>query len=329
MPRVTVLGEREEQVLECDRLRRQRTDQRPGLDQRLRQLGDGRLVGGERDPPRLGALIGDARLRSAHRERALVVGGRQPVGRPGAALELGDRALIDDLPRAHDPDPVADLLDLGHQVAGEQYGHPLPRQPANQQAHVAHAPRVKPGGGFVEQQQLGLAQQRRGDPKALAHAVRVAADAIPGAVGELDGVQGGVDPPARVAAVERGQQLQVAPPGQVRVERRRLDEAGHARERADGHLRVAPEQAHRSLRRPDQAEHHPQRGGLPGAVGPEVSVDVARVDGQIDAPDCGQVAVALDEPAHLYGRRAVNRVDRHRARAAASAAAAGTEPSTV
>ena len=133
-------------------------------------------------------------------------------------------------------------------------------------AHVAHAAGVKPGRGLVEQEQLGFAQQRRRDPEALAHPVRVAADAVLGPVGELDRVERRVDPRPRVAPVEGGQQLEVAPAVQVRVERRRLDESGDALERVDRQLRVAAEQPHAARGGPDQAEHHPQPRRLAGAV---------------------------------------------------------------
>ena len=91
-------------------------------------------------------------------------------------------------------------------------------------------------------------------------------------------------------------------------------------------MRVAPEQPHRCPRvgriRP---EHHPQRRGLAGAVGTEVAVDVAGLDGEVDAVDGHDLAVALDEPADLDGRRA------HciRPRTAASAVAFVTDPTTV
>ena len=58
---------------------------------------------------------------------------------------------------------------------------PLSASDADQRAHVAHARRVEPGRRLVEQQQPRLADQRAGDAEALAHAVRVAADAILGA----------------------------------------------------------------------------------------------------------------------------------------------------
>ena len=81
---------------------------------------------------------------------------------------------------------------------------------------------------------------------------------------------------ARVAAVERGDQLEVAAARQVRVEARRLDEAGDAVEGARAlEQRVAAEQLRRALVGPDQPEQHPQRRRLAGAVGAEVAVDVA------------------------------------------------------
>ena len=56
---------------------------------------------------------------------------------------------------------------------------PFAGETADQQAHVAHPARVEAGRGLVEDQQARAAQQRRGDAEALAHAVRVAADAVP------------------------------------------------------------------------------------------------------------------------------------------------------
>ena len=91
---------------------------------------------------------------------------------------------------------------------------------------------IQAGRGLVEQQQPRVAQQRGGDAEALAHPVRVAADPVALAVGELDDVEHLVDPPRGVAAVERGEQLEVLAARQVGVEARRLDEARDAVERA-------------------------------------------------------------------------------------------------
>ena len=85
---------------------------------------------------------------------------------------------------------------------------PFAREPLHELAHVAHAGRIEPGRRLVEQQQLRVAQQRRGDPEPLAHPVRVAADPVLGTVAQLDDVEHLVDaaaraPPSRSASRRR------------------------------------------------------------------------------------------------------------------------------
>src|SRR5207249_895702 len=79
------------------------------------------------------------------------------------------------------------------------------------------------------------------------------------------------------------EQLQVHAPGEVAVEVRRLDEAGDAleclRKRV---LRIAAEEAGRPAVWTDQAEQDPHRRRLAGTVGPEKSVDVGGVHGEVD-----------------------------------------------
>ena len=113
---------------------------------------------------------------------------------------------------------------------------------------------------------------------------------------------------------------------EIRVEARALDEARDAVERPRAvDERVAAEELRVPSRRPDQPEHHPQRRRLAGAVRAEVAEDVAALDRQVDAVDRDDLAVALDEPACLDRRR----VAHLSARAAASAAAVGTEPAST
>ena len=107
------------------------------------------------------------------------------------------RALVDDAARADDRQAVAELLDLAHQVRGEQHGDALVGEPPDEPAHVAHPARVEAGRRLVEQQQPRLAQQRRRDAEPLAHAVRVTADLVLLAGAQLDGVE---RPPIRSAA---------------------------------------------------------------------------------------------------------------------------------
>ena len=147
-------------------------------------------------------------------------------------------------------------------------------------------------------------------------------DLVAGAIGQLDCVERLGDPLRRAVAVEGREQLEVAPAREVGVESRGLDETGHPVERVDALPGVVAEHTHAPLGRTDQAEHHPQRGRLTGPVRPEEAIHITDVDRDVDAGNGGQVAVALDQPPYLQRWR-------HRARAAASAAAEGTDPTTV
>src|SRR3954453_3330439 len=80
---------------------------------------------------------------------------------------------------------------------------------------VAPPRRVQAGGGLVEDQQRRFADQRAGDAQALAHAMRVAADLVARAIGELDRLQRVSDAIARTPTVKRRNQLEVAAAGHV------------------------------------------------------------------------------------------------------------------
>ena len=87
---------------------------------------------------------------------------------------------------------------------------PCAGEPADQVAHVADARRVEAGLRLVEDEQARVADQGRGDAEPLAHAVRVAADAMAGAIRQLDRLERRVDAVGRVAAVVGRAQLEVA-----------------------------------------------------------------------------------------------------------------------
>jgi hypothetical protein len=118
--------------------------------------------------------------------------------------------------------PVAGLLDLGEQVAGDEHGGALVGQAAQQVADLDDPGRVQPVGRLVQHQQRRVGQQRGGDAEALLHAQRVGAVGVVGPVGQPDQLQHLLDLGAGVAA-EHGQDVEVAAGGQGRVERRPLD----------------------------------------------------------------------------------------------------------
>jgi hypothetical protein len=97
----------------------------------------------------------------------------------GLAQQLAHLALGDDLSLVEDQHPVADLLDLVEQVAGEENGPAfLVCQMADKDAHLLHAGRVEPVGRFVQDEQLGIAEQGGGQAQPLAHPQRVGAHLV-------------------------------------------------------------------------------------------------------------------------------------------------------
>ena len=107
-------------------------------------------------------------------------------------------------------------LDLAQQVRGQQHGAAAVGEVAQQVAHPADALGVEAVGRLVEDQDLGVAEQRVRDPEPLAHAQRVLAHALARrrAV-EADVAEQVVD--ATLVDAERqggdGERLAPAPPG--------------------------------------------------------------------------------------------------------------------
>ena len=96
-----------------------------------------------------------------------------------------------------------------------------------------------------------------------------------------------------VHGVEEGE---VGAAGEVGVRRRVLDDRAHVGQHVAGRPgHPAPEQVDGAGGGQHQAEQHPHRGGLAGAVGAEEAVDVALADVEVDAVDGGDPPVALGQ----------------------------------
>ena len=118
------------------------------------------------------------------------------IARPVTELggQLVDRPDPDEAARGEDPDPVADRLDLGQQVAREHDRQAaLVDQPAQQVEDLDDADRVDRRRRLVEDQQVGRLDQGVGDAEPLAHAARVGVDPVVGAVGQPDLLEDLVD----------------------------------------------------------------------------------------------------------------------------------------
>ena len=106
---------------------------------------------------------------------------------PGAGQRLG-RAEVDEAAVVDHDQPVADLLQLAQQVRGHEDRPSALGDFTDQAADVLHADWIESVGRFVEDDQLGVSEQRGGDAETLLHAHRVGIDAVAAAAGEVDEV---------------------------------------------------------------------------------------------------------------------------------------------
>ena len=220
---------------------------------------------------------------------------------PGrVASRSGSGAWVDGPAVVDDHDVVGGLGDLGQDVTGDQDGPSFGGQAAEQVAQPPDALRVQAVGGLVQDQHGRVAEQRGGQAEPLPHAQGVAAGPLPGRMLQADRGQQLAGPfPGDPGGC--GQHPQVVPAGAAGV-------GGRVEQRADGpgragQLRIGcPGDGRGAGVGADQPEQHPQRGGLPRAVGAEKPGDPAVGDGERHLLHRDQVAELLARPGHLDGR---------------------------
>jgi hypothetical protein len=191
-------------------------------------------------------------------------------------------------------------LDLGEHVAGHEHGAALPGQVAKQVAEPHDALRVEAVGGLVEDQDARVTQQRSGESEPLPHAEGEAADVAFGGTGQPDQLEDLVAPSV-VHADERRVDPQVVACSPARVEARGLQRCpDDCRRPRQVDVPLSPDRGLAGVG-VDQAEQHPQRGGLAGAVGAQEAGDPAGLDGEGQVVDGPHGAEALGEAAHVDG----------------------------
>ena len=151
---------------------------------------------------------------------------------------------------------------------------------------------------LVEDQQVGVLEQRRGDAEPLLHPLRVRPEAVAGPLAETDLFEGRRDPLLRHAGVT-GEHAQVVARREERVQGRGLDHRSDPRQPL-GRAGRGAEHDGAAARRPHEAEEHAQGRRLAGAVRPEEAVDLAPPDAEREPVDREDLlAVALGEIAGL------------------------------
>ena len=219
------------------------------------------------------------------------------VPRADLPPQVCEVALGHDAAVAEHADAVAEAVELGELVAGEQHRDAFfARHAPQQRAQLGDALGVEAVGRLVEQQQLRPAEQRLCDAEPLLHPHRERAHAPVDLCQQSDGLDDafdlGVREPARhtLQLRERGE---VLPRGAVQVESGSLDQRADERVGlAAVQARVGAADAHGAARWPQQAETQAHDGRLAGAVVAEEAVAVPCGDAQGDVADDGLTAVA-------------------------------------
>ena len=195
----------------------------------------------------------------------------------------------------HDRDPVAEDLGLVHVVRGQHHRAAGVVEPGEQVPQVAAGLRVERRGRLVEEDHLGVVDERGSDREPLRLAAGQVLDPGVGLVLQPHPRQ----PLVRglpADAVQRGEGVDLLARGQPLEERRRLE------------LDADPRQQ-RGVARPDRLAQHRDRARvgpaqpldglegrrLPGAVGAEDPDELALADLEADAVDGPQVAVGHGE----------------------------------
>jgi hypothetical protein len=107
-------------------------------------------------------------------------------------------------------------------VRGEENRAPAGLEIEHRVLDLASVHRVEPGGGFVEEQQLRIVQQRTREGQAHLHSLGVLANSGVGSIGQPDGIEQ-LHRIQRVDVVERREELQVLQPRELLVVVRQLE----------------------------------------------------------------------------------------------------------
>ena len=153
---------------------------------------------------------------------------------------------------------------------------------------------IEAGERLVEDEQLGIVQQGRGDEHALAHAFGVGRDGrvLPGLEMEQLEQPRGLGFNERLAeAAEPADQLQVFEPGEVVVEMGFFGDVAEGGAEGDHVLaNILAFEEHPAVVGPQHAGDDFDGGGFAGAVGAEEADDFAGRHLEADTLDCGNAA---------------------------------------
>ena len=197
------------------------------------------------------------------------------LGRPGPHHHAGDvggdlleGALHLQLAERDDDGIVDGLGHLGQEVRGHQDGAALSGEIAHEVAQPGDALRVQAVRGLVEDEDVGVADERGGELEALAHTHRERADLALGVAAQADEIEDLVGTPV-VVSTGACRHAQVGPGPARRVEARRLQHGADHRGRILEFLVATAVDGGGAHGGVHEAEQDAQRRRLAGAVRPE------------------------------------------------------------
>ena len=196
--------------------------------------------------------------------------------------------VLDDAAFVDDGDVAAEALRLVKVVGSEDDSHAVFIDPGHEVPHGSADLDVHPGGGFIQNQQPGLVDQRPGDHQAALHAAGQRSGQFVAAVPEVQGLQVFLRPPLGLGArnaVIAGLVDQNVP---ALLEHVDVDFLGNHADAGLGGLplavQVVTEYRYVAGGLVDQRGDDSDGGGLARAIGTQQREKVALPHGQVDAP---------------------------------------------
>lgn len=183
-----------------------------------------------------------------------------------------------------DGDAVGDFLDLLEEMGGEDDGFSLAFEEEHEVADLAGAEGVNAGGGFVEEEEVGVVEEGLGQADALEHAFGVGAEASVSSGAEIDEIEELLDAGGEAWAGHAGEAAVVVEDfasgeevGEIRVFREEAEAV------AGGHgAGGVAEDGGGAAGGGGKAEEEFHGGAFAGAVGAEEAEDLAGLDREME-----------------------------------------------
>ena len=239
---------------------------------------------------------------------------RFEAGRAGALFDGRRRAGRDDAALGHRSQPV-EALGLLHIGGGDQHAHALAARPdaVDQIPELPARQRIDAGRGLVEDEQVGIVDQRAAQAELLFHAAGKLAHRPVGEGGEPGGAQQFVDarpPLGPVLTIEPAEEMQVLGDRQSRIEiapqpLRHEGDAGVALLPMRGRGDIAAQHAHLAGLQPLGAGDEAQQGRFAGTIGSDQPGHAAGGNRHRDVLQRRDLAIAMRHVPELGDDRAI------------------------